>query len=159
MVPSAPLSRSAAGCRGFFAQFFAAINAAADALDAFKDTTTAASKQLQGVPDFFKLGEAEFAARDIGPPGPGPGDGAQLPPFVPDPGRRFPDTPVPVPSFSVGTQRSGLLPSTATVNVTAPIIINVNGANKSPSEIAREVRAEFLRTVLSTSGQDDGRLS
>lgn len=70
------------------------INDAADALGAFKESTIAATRELQNVPDVFKLGEAEFLARGptlpTVPVPPGPGDGAQLPAFDP---RQFPPGP------------------------------------------------------------------
>lgn len=123
------------------------INDAADGLKAFTDATNDATRQLQGVPDFFNLAEAEFAARQAPLPTDRPNDGAALPTFPASVREKDrPDVTVPP------VERVPAAAASRSVTFTAPIYITVDGVQDDPVETARRVRRELLNITVAESG-------
>lgn len=121
-------------------------------LDDFNNSVLGATKNLLNVPDISTLAELEFRARS---PINRPGDGASLPPFVPD---ISPITDAAsalrIVADFLKQQQAKPAPTSLTQNITGPINVNIQGKVDDPAANARAVRAEFTRTTLRAGGRE-----
>jgi hypothetical protein len=125
-------------------------SAGADALGAFTDATAAATKSMQSVPDFFRLGEAEFAARAVGP-----NDGSLLPVTRFDGPLVHAETRQALPASAPALPASVTAEQRTVVNLYGSVTVVVTGKVDDPKANARAVKAEFTRSVLAQTGRED----